>query len=51
MNGTVVRYNHASSFIADFGQLSGRLVVFRLFFGAFWSVKFIETSFFSNLFV
>ena len=32
-------------FIVDFSQLYGGLVVFLLFFGKFWSVKFIETRF------
>ena len=34
--------------IADFSQLCGRLAVFVLFRGEFWSVKFIETRVLKN---
>ena len=41
--GLTIDMDRKSSVIADFSQLCGRLVVFVLFRGEFWSVKLIET--------
>ena len=64
INKRIVSWLHISIFVSNFvtiffisvsccwlRQLSGRLEVFRLFFGEFWSVKFIQTRVFFPIFL